>query len=107
MKKYKSVEVGKWYEVLEYHLTEEQKELLASRKPKDIKAQSELKKLIEEQSKGEVNETDLEKLNIFYKEIKPTQRNSKLISCDIVETVEGYSGILNYRVSSEHKQIRF
>lgn len=107
MKRYKSVELGKWYEVLEYHLTEEQKELLASRKPKDIKSQSELKKLIEVESKGEVNETDLEKLNIFYKEIKPTQRNFKLISCDIVEIDDIYSGILNYRVNSEHKQVRF
>lgn len=107
MKRYKSMEVGKWHEVLEYHLTDEQKELLASRKAKDIKAQSELKKLIEVESKGEVNETELERLNNFYKEIKPNQRNSKLISCDIIEVDEVYSGILNYRLNGEHKQIRF
>jgi phosphoribosylformylglycinamidine (FGAM) synthase-like enzyme len=107
MKRYRSIEVGKWYEVLEYHLTEEQKEILASKKAKDIKAKSELKKLIEENSKGEVDETKANELNDFYKSIKPQDRNFKLISCDLVEDTDIYSGILNFRINGEHKQIRF
>ncbi len=107
MKKYKSIESGKWYEVLEYHLTEEQKELLASRKAKDIKEQALLKKLIESESKGEVNEPEITKLNDIYNGVKPQYRNYRLISCDITLDGEVSSGILNYRINEEHKQIRF
>jgi len=107
MKRYRSIEVDKWYEVLEYHLTEEQKEILASKKAKDIKVKSELKKLIEENSKGEVDETKAEELTNFYESIKPQDRRFKLISCNLTEENKVYSGILNCRVNGEHRQVRF
>ena len=108
MKKYKSNKEGQWFEVIQFTLSEEQKELLASRKPSDIAKQTELRELISSKSIQSVDAETINNLINFYDSIRPKDRNYKLISCDIYQNKEKtFSGILNYRINNEHKQLRF
>ena len=111
MKTFESIEEGLWYELKEVQLTQEQEELLNSQNPEDIKAQSELVKLIQEEIKGKVSAEKAAELNAFYLNVKPElgqQDIYKLIEIDLTEEVGGvFRGILNCRVNGEHKQIRF
>ena len=45
-------------------------------------------------------------ITAIYNQHKPTEENYEFIGCNLT-TGEETRGIINYRVSGEHKQIRF
>lgn len=111
MKTYQSTTEGQWIELKGVELTQEQKELLRSRKEEDKEQQQELYLWIKSQKEGEVEEGKVEELISFYNSVKPELKEEdtyQLISIDLSEKEDGKKvGILNCRVNGEHKQIRF
>lgn len=111
MKTYQSTTEGQWIEIKGVELTQEQKELLRSRKEKDKEQQQELHQWIKSQREGEVEVEKLDELISFYTSIKPVLKETEvyqLISIDLSEKEDGKKlGILNCRINGEHKQIRF
>lgn len=111
MKNYQSTTEGSWIELLKVELTDEQKALLMSTDEADRDAQQELREQIKADKEGEVDEAKVTELTTFYQDIKPELKEEdtyQLISADISEKQEGaFTGIVNYRVNGEHKQIRF
>lgn len=73
MRKFKSIEEGKWFEVIPFMLSDEQKQLLASRKPSELTKQIELKTFITNESTSKVDSEKLETLSRFYESIKPKE----------------------------------
>jgi hypothetical protein len=53
-----------------------------------------------------VSANNLTIINAIYNQHKPTEENYEFIGCNLT-TGEETRGIINYRVSGEHKQIRF
>ena len=110
MKNYQSTIEGTWIELLPVELTEAQLELIKSTKETDAEAKSELIVEIKELREGKVSSELSENLNIFYTSLKPELKEKdtyQLISIDLVEKEDKFTGILNCRVNGDHKQIRF
>jgi hypothetical protein len=111
MKNYQSTIEGTWIELFPVELTEAQLELLKSTEEKDVEAKSDLIKEIKESREGAVSFELSEKLNTVYTSLKPELKEEdvyQLISADFSEKSENvFTGIINYRVKGEHKQIRF
>jgi len=111
MKNFQSTIEGVWIEQIAVQLTEAEKQLMVSQKEEyDQEKQALLKRFKEEREQP----TTLEKsdaLTLFYIGIKPQLKKTdtyQLIACDCSEVTAGfYSGILNFRINGEHKQIRF
>ena len=111
MKNYQSTIEGTWVQLLPIELTEAQLELLKSTKETDVEAKSDLIKEIKESREGAVSFELSEKLNTVYTSLKPELKEKEvyqLISADFSEKSENiFTGIINYRINTEHKQIRF
>jgi len=110
MKNFQSKEEGTWIEILPVQITKEQRDLLHSTKEEDKEAQQELATLIKSQKGGVVSEEKTASLVQFYNSIKPEVKETdtyQLISIDLSEKSDKFVGILNCRINSEHKQIRF
>jgi hypothetical protein len=111
MKQFQSTIEGVWLEQVAIQLTEAEKQLMVSQKEDDaVKKEALLKRLKEEREQP----TTLEKsdaLTAFYNGIKPTFKETdlyELIACNFSEDdTMMFSGILNYRLNTEHKQVRF
>jgi len=111
MKNLQSIEEGTWVELLPVELTETQIELLKSTKETDAEAKSELIAEIKELREGAVSSELTEKLNTLYTSLKPELKEEdvyQLISADFSEKSENvFTGIINFRLNQEHKQVRF
>lgn len=106
MKILQSATEGTWIEIKQVNLTEQQTALLASEKESDKDAIIELIAEIKSLREVEANEEDASLAQAKYEAVKPVLKETdvyQLISFDI----HGTTGILNYRVNGEHKQIRF
>lgn len=109
MKTYQSTTEGTWVELLQVTLTEEQKALLISTNEEDKEAKLTLVNTLKSQREGAVSKDKLKDLISFYNEVKPVFKETdvyQLISADLTEA-NPFTGILNFRVNGEHKQIRF
>jgi hypothetical protein len=111
MKNLQSIEEGTWVELLPVELTESQIELLKSTKETDAETKSELIAEIKELKEGVVSSELTEKLNTVYTSLKPELKEEdvyQLISADFSEKSENvFTGIINFRLNQEHKQVRF
>jgi hypothetical protein len=111
MKNYQSTIENTWIELLPVELTETQIELLKSTQETDAEAKSDLIKEIKESREGAVSSELSEKLNTVYTSLKPELKEKdvyQLISADFSEKAENvFTGIINFRLNAEHKQIRF
>jgi hypothetical protein len=110
MKNYQSTIEGTWIELLPVELTEEQKILLLSTEESDTEKKKTLFESIKSQRESSVGKTKSSTLSSFYNGIKPELKEKdtyQLISIDLVEKEDKFTGILNCRVNGEHKQIRF
>jgi len=111
MKNYQSTIEETWVELLPVELTETQIELIQSTKETDAEAKSELIAEIKESREGAVSSELTEKLNTVYTSLKPELKEEdvyQLISADFSEKSENvFTGIINFRLNQEHKQIRF
>jgi hypothetical protein len=111
MKNYQSTIEGTWVELLPVQLTEAQLELLKSTKETDEEVKSKLVAEIKELREGAVSSELSEKLNTVYTSLKPELKEKEvyqLISADFSDKSENvFTGIINYRIKGEHKQIRF
>lgn len=110
MKNYRSTQEQIWFEVLHPDLTQEHElmqELIKENKADAIKK---LKETIKVQCEGQVGATKAKELNALYERHKPTIEEGisyQLITMDVFENENVFSGILNCRVNGEHLQIRF
>lgn len=109
MNTYQSSIEGAWSSFIPVLLTVEQQKLMRSRE--ESEAKTELINTLSSQRIGEVSGKKTKELSDFYNTLKPELKEEdvyELISIDILEKEEGiYTGILNFRINSEHKQIRF
>ena len=100
---------GTWIELKKIQLTNEQKELLSSQKEEDKEFKLELANTIKLEREITLTQEESVIYQDVYDRIKPTlsaEDAYQLISINIYKT-DRISGILNCRVNSEHKQIRF
>lgn len=109
MKNLQSIEEGKWVEIVSVSLTEEEKTLLVSTNPADKEAKEALILEVQAKATTAASKKDAAIAKAKYEEVKPVLEEGEtyeFIAMDIVlgETV---SGILNFRINGEHKQIRF
>lgn len=109
MNTYQSSIEGAWISFIPVILTTEQKQLLRSKEESEAKI--ELINNIDSQRIAEVSGKKTKQLSDFYNTLKPELKEEdvyEFISIDIFEKEEGvYTGILNFRLNSEHKQLRF
>lgn len=109
MKKYNSTVEGTWIELVDVQLTEEEKALLLSSDENDIDAKKQLVAKIKSEREKTVTSSKASELSALYDSQKPELKSSdvyELIAIDVLEN-NGFSGIMNYRLNGEHKQIRF
>jgi hypothetical protein len=112
MKKLQSVTEGMWVELKNVQPTKEEMELLNSKEEKDIEAKRELLDVLKSKREVEASSEDVVIAQVKYDEVKPKLSDKdvySLIAFDITIADNGkkLSGILNCRVNTEHKQIRF
>jgi hypothetical protein len=111
MKNYQSTIEKNWVELFTVELTKTQIELLKSTQETDAEAKSDLIKEIKESREGEISSELSEKLNTVYTSLKPELKEEdvyQLISADFSEKSENvFTGIINFRLNADHKQIRF
>ena len=108
MKNIQSTIEGTWIELLNVELTEEQTILLLS---SDEEPKLDLVNYIKSQREGVVEPNKLNTLISLYNTIKPILKDGdvyQLISINLSEIAEDvFTGILNFRISGDHRQIRF
>jgi hypothetical protein len=108
MKEFQSIIEGTWIELLNVELTEEQTILLLS---SDEEPKLDLVNYIKSQREGVVEPNKLNTLISLYNTIKPILKDGdvyQLISINLSEIAEDvFTGILNFRISGDHRQIRF
>jgi hypothetical protein len=110
MKNYQSTIENTWIELKTVELTEEQTTLLMSKEESDKEAKEALIQEIKAEREQPALESDAEIFQKIYESIKPTLKEGQtyqLIAVNAFISEGKISGILNCRVSGEHKQIRF
>ena len=111
MKNLQSIEEGKWIELVSVELTETEQAILLSTNSDDFESKLALSEKIKTESKKSVSATIASKAKSKYNEIKPSLKETdvyQLIAADFVyDDTNNTSGILNYRLNEEHKQVRF
>lgn len=101
---------GTWVELVPVVLTESEKTLLASTNEQDEQARTALVTEIKTRSEKALVKAESDKAKAIYLSLKPTLKETdvyQLISANMVLDGETGTGIINYRVNGEHKQIRF
>jgi hypothetical protein len=101
---------GQWAQRVKVELTEAQKTLIASTSDSDKEAKRALMTEIKTQSQKPAETADAAKAQAKYVEVKPTLTETdtyQLIAMDVTIADDTVRGILNCRVNSDHKQIRF
>jgi len=109
MKNLQSIEEGKWVELISSSLTEEEKTLLVSTNSADKEAKEALIAELKSKTTKAASKKDADVAKAKYNEIKPVLEEDEtyhFIAMDVI-LGESLSGILNYRVNGEHKQVRF
>jgi hypothetical protein len=110
MKQIKSIEEGTWIELLTVTLTGEQQTLLRSTDTADSVAKAALIANIKAQREGVLAPEDVAIAQAVYLANKPELQAGdtyQLIRVDMTLDNGTTRGIINCRVNSEHKQIRF
>ena len=110
MKNLQSTIENTWIELKTVKLTEEQTTLLMSKEESDKEAKEALIQEIKAEREQPALESDAEIFQKIYESIKPTLEEGQtyqLIAVNAFISEGKISGILNCRVSGEHKQIRF
>jgi t-SNARE complex subunit (syntaxin) len=110
MRNFQSTTEGTWIELLPVQLTEEQKTLMISTNKENEEAKQTLMETIRAQRESIVSSEKQEQLNSFYNLIKPEVGENDVydfVSANLSKKESKISGILNFRVNGEHKQIRF
>jgi hypothetical protein len=111
MKNFQSITEGVWMEQVVIQLTEAEKELMMSEDIEDDASKKTLLDRLKEEKEKSIISEKSDSLTAFYIGIKPRIKETdlyELISCDYIEKDENsYSGILNYRINGEQKQLRF
>jgi hypothetical protein len=111
MKNFQSTAETVWIEQLKVELTESERELMRSQNEENEEARNALFERVKAEREQLVTEEKNLSLNTFYNTIKPAIKDTdtyQLIACNCIEVTAGfYSGILNFRINGEHKQIRF
>jgi len=97
MRNFNSLIENEWKEQL--NLTTAQIEILTTGTDNQKKAVIEAVNVV-------VSANDLTIITAIYNQHKPKESNYQFIGCNLT-TGEDTRGIINYRVSGEHKQIRF
>jgi hypothetical protein len=109
MKNLQSIEEGKWVEFVSVSLTEEEKTLLVSTNSANKEAKEALIAELKSKTTKAASKADAAVAEAKYEEVKPTLEEGEtyeFIAMDIALD-ETASGILNFRINGEHKQIRF
>lgn len=110
MKNIQSTTEGVWVEKIQIVLTENEKTILKSKDVQDAEAQQLLRLSILSQTSDPAQESDSVIAQAKYDEIKPIieyGEEYQLIAMDCVLEGTDVTGILNYRINGEHKQVRF
>jgi hypothetical protein len=110
MKNIQSIIEGTCIELIQVQLTEEQTTLLMSKEESDKEAKEALILEIKAEREQPASQEDAEIAQTKYEEIKPTLEEGQtyqLIAMNALISEGKINGILNCRVSGEHKQIRF
>jgi hypothetical protein len=109
MENFQSKEEGKWVKVNRVELTDSEQTLLKSTKDEDKSAKIKLIEDIKIKTYTNLSTTKSKMLIGIYENFKPALKEGdvyQLIGIDI-SVGDKISGILNCRINSEHKQIRF
>jgi hypothetical protein len=110
MKNLQSTIENTWIELKTVKLTEEQTTLLMSKEESDKEAKVKLLEKIKTEREKPASKEDTELVQKLYEGIKPKLEEGQtyeLISMNVSFGEKRISGILNCRVNTEHKQIRF
>lgn len=109
MKNLKSTIEGVWFEIKPIVLTEEQKTLFTSKEESDKEAKAILLDKLKKESEITPDESTLALASATYNYLKPAVPENAIYEfagCSM-SIGEKLTGILNYRINGEHKQIRF
>jgi len=111
MKNFQSIIEGTWIKLVQVQLTEAQKELISSTRDEDDEAKRIVLDEVRLQREGLPTPNEETELNECYDSVKPNLKEDdvyQLISINVFEKEDKtLTGILNYRLNGEHKQIRF
>jgi len=111
MKNFQSTAEGVWIEQVAIQLTEAEKQLMVSQEEEDAAEKQALLNRIKEEKEQPTTVEKSDALTAFYTGIKPQLKETdlyELVACNLTENGAGlYSGIFNYRLNNEHKQLRF
>ena len=107
MKRFKSIEEGKWVELLNgLTLTEEQKALLISKEEGDKVAKEELARAIKNSLTTQPTEEEIAMLDTIYTEVKAElegMEDYKIVAFRVAILENGYKYSLEYKLGEESK----
>ncbi len=110
MKKLQSKIENSWVEIVTVTVTEEEVAILNSKDISDTETKLILGNKINTENRSLATETDAVLATSLYNSVKPSLEESdvyELIAIDLfIDTVKT-TGILNYKINGEHKQISF
>jgi hypothetical protein len=110
MKTYQSTTENIWHQIHRIVYNEQEKLILDSENEEDRDARKQIIELHKNEGKTLLPETESQKYIEIYNQQKPTLLETDkyvLLSIIVVEKSKKTSGIINYRINGEHKQIRF
>jgi hypothetical protein len=110
MKNIQSTTEGTWIELASVEFTEAEQTLLISTKEEDLESKAELIAEIKTKREKTLGEEESKVAQTIYLGVKPSLQEKdvyELIAVNISLDGETGTGIINYRVNEEHKQIRF
>jgi hypothetical protein len=110
MKNLQSHIEGTWIELVQVELTEKEQTLLMSKEESDKEAKVKLLEKIKTEREKPASKEDAELVQKLYEGIKPKLEEGQtyeLIAMNASFSEKRISGIINFRVNGEHKQIRF
>jgi hypothetical protein len=110
MKTYQSKVENIWEQTHKIVYTEQEQLIIDSENEEDKVARKEIMELYKHKKRTPLNEIESARFIEVYKKNKPTLKETdkyELIAINVVENGKKTSGIINYRLNGEHKQIRF
>lgn len=110
MKTYQSTAENIWEEINRIIYSEQEQLILDSENEEDRDAKKQITELHKNEGKKLLAENESQKFIEIYNQQKPTLSETDkyvLLSIIVVEKGKKTTGIINYRINGEHKQIRF
>jgi hypothetical protein len=110
MKTYQSKVENVWEQTHKIVYTEQEQLIMKSEKDEDKLAKKEIMELYKEQKRTPLSETESAKFIEIYNKHKPAVKETdkyELIVISVLESEKKTSGIINYRMNGEQKQLRF